>query len=542
MSSTGGEEFDVILREVGNRGKFQKRMLFLFVMPFLIFNPQQYNYFFMLGEPDHWCYVPGRDPHTTPEQWKSMTIPKNDDDYSSCKQFISPNSTDEVNCANGWVYSADTYKETAVLYYNWVCDDAYIVPIIYDLVYIGGAVGMMICGPLIDNVGRIPMIAVLTGIYFLFGTCSLLVDSSIAFMVLWFFRCLMNPACYNSVLILLTEYVVPEDRPPIQLALQLSWPFSTSILAFIAWATGGHWVTLGLITTVPFIYFVVIAKWTPESPRWLAARGKTERAENVIIKIATENNKPIPENLTERLTLSCQNQESPNINVFTLFKYPKQVFRIFCVICVDFAAFSTYEGSILNLNNVDGNVYLNFFILALMEIPGSLLGVYLLNKIGRRFSTFGFLLLAGFSCISAAFVPEDVTWAIVLFSGLGKLASAGLFMTFTTHITEIFPTPYRSIALTPSVITTNLASLALPWIIDLGKRNRILPFLIMSIGPLFTAMLYLFLPETHNKSLPQTIKDAQEFGNDQKFWSLNLTHIDHYTMTLENNKERQSSD
>ena len=172
MSATGGEEFDVILREVGTRGKFQKRMLFLFLLPYLLIYPQTYNYFFILGTPEHWCSVPGNN-NTSVDQWKTLTIPKTGDKYKSCHQFSSVNSTSEINCENGWIYSKETYRETAVSYYNWVCDDAYTVPLIYDLMYAAGALGFFICGPLMDNIGRIPVLVSLTTVYFIFGLACL---------------------------------------------------------------------------------------------------------------------------------------------------------------------------------------------------------------------------------------------------------------------------------------------------------------------------------------------------------------------------------
>ena len=95
-------------------------------------------------------------------------------------------------------------------------------------------------------------------------------------------------------------------------------------------------------------------------------------------------------------------------------------------------------------------------------------------------------------------------------------------MTYTVHQTEIFPTTYRSIAVTIPSILGQCMNILLPWILELRKTNPALPFIIVSILPFLTAPIYLCLPETHNKSLPQTIEEAELFGNDQKFWSYNI--------------------
>lgn len=51
-------EFEDILKQVGDYGRYQKRLLFLFLVPSsVIFSLLCMNTFFMLSEPDHWCTV-----------------------------------------------------------------------------------------------------------------------------------------------------------------------------------------------------------------------------------------------------------------------------------------------------------------------------------------------------------------------------------------------------------------------------------------------------------------------------------------------------
>ena len=44
--------------------------------------------------------------------------------------------------------------------------------------------------------------------------------------------------------------------------------------------------------------------------------------------------------------------------------------------------------------------------------------------------------------------------------------------------------------------------------------------LIIGTVSLVSAVLVLFLPETLGRNLPQTLQQGEDFGKEQKFWSL----------------------
>ena len=66
----------------------------------------------------------------------------------------------------------------------------------------------------------------------------------------------------------------------------------------------------------------------------------------------------------------------------------------------------------MNSGNLAGDFYFNFFLMALAEIPGLLIGLFVLDKIGRRYSNSGSMLLGGFACICTIFT--------VVYGGKGR--------------------------------------------------------------------------------------------------------------------------
>ena len=52
-----------------------------------------------------------------------------------------------------------------------------------------------------------------------------------------------------------------------------------------------------------------------------------------------------------------------------------------------------YYGLTLNVAALSGDVYLNTFLISAVEIPGSLLAMYTMDKIGRRITLGGSLII-----------------------------------------------------------------------------------------------------------------------------------------------------
>lgn len=178
-----------------------------------------------------------------------------------------------------------------------------------------------------------------------------------------------------------------------------------------------NWRHFLLVLYVPavlgFTYFWLI----PESLRWLHTQSRIKEMSKIILAAAKMNKKELSNktlDVLERETEidakqrenklgSTQDQASPSI--FVIFKSKKLLLRVancsFCWLTNTFV----YYGLSLNSVTLAGNKYYNFTFSNLIEIPAHLLALLLVNKIGRRWSMCGSLILAGLSCIATEFVP-----------------------------------------------------------------------------------------------------------------------------------------
>jgi len=96
-----------------------------------------------------------------------------------------------------------------------------------------------------------------------------------------------------------------------------------------------------------------------------------------------------------------------------------------------------YYGLSLNSINLSGNIYFNFILGCLIEIPGNTIAWIVINKIGRRYSLSISLLSCGIMCIAGCFVPEKVFWVQTLLFLAGKMAITSSFTVVYVYSGEI---------------------------------------------------------------------------------------------------------
>lgn len=124
-------EFEDILLEVGDSGRYQKQLILFFLLPYALLIPLfTMNIFFMLSVPQHWCSVPEvLNSNLTIEQQRQLISPPdkpechpycetclmydiNYTDYLSLGIYSIPNDTTTRPCNNGWEYDKTNFEST----------------------------------------------------------------------------------------------------------------------------------------------------------------------------------------------------------------------------------------------------------------------------------------------------------------------------------------------------------------------------------------------------------------------------------------------
>ncbi|OWK01934.1 hypothetical protein Celaphus_00019153, partial [Cervus elaphus hippelaphus] len=80
-----------------------------------------------------------------------------------------------------------------------------------------------------------------------------------------------------------------------------------------------------------------------------------------------------------------------------------------CTLILMFAWFTSavvYQGLVMRLGIIGGNLYIDFFISGVVELPGALLILLTIERFGRRLPFAASNVVAGVACLVTAFLPE----------------------------------------------------------------------------------------------------------------------------------------
>ncbi|XP_014677146.1 PREDICTED: organic cation transporter protein-like, partial [Priapulus caudatus] len=199
-----------------------------------------------------------------------------------------------------------------------------------------------------------------------------------------------------------------------------------------------------------------------------------------------------------------------------------------------FVVSMVYYGLSLNSVNLGSNPYLSFFLAGLVEIPAYLVVMYTLKRYGRRLSTSATMLASGISCLVTA-LPflQGYDELIVGLATFGKFCVSMTFSVVYLYSAEIYPTVVRNAGVGSNSVFARVGAILAPYISMLGTYSPTLPLVIFGIPAVIAGVLAMFLPETMDKVLPETLNDGEQFGRDQRFWQ--------FLPIKRNTKESQST-
>ncbi|XP_073927132.1 solute carrier family 22 member 3 isoform X7 [Castor canadensis] len=179
----------------------------------------------------------------------------------------------------------------------------------------------------------------------------------------------------------------------------------------------------------------------PESPRWLITRKQGDKALQILRRIAKCNGKYLSPNYSE---ITGTDEEISNPSFLDLVRTP-QMRK--CTLILMFAWFTSavvYQGLVMRLGIVGGNLHLDFLISGLVELPGALLILLSIERLGRRLPFAASNIVAGVACLVTAFLPEGLPWLRTTVATLGRLGITMAFEIVYLVNSELYPTTLRN--------------------------------------------------------------------------------------------------
>ena len=202
-----------------------------------------------------------------------------------------------------------------------------------------------------------------------------------------------------------------------------------------------------LVTSILFcLVFISLLLYplTPESPRWLLAVNKEKEARKVIQQMAKINKTSVPQLYSGKV--ESENVDTivtePQEKVSAIYLISRPGIAVTTVILslnwlvVDFC----YYGLSLNSVNMAGDIFVNFVLSAVVEIPAVVLGMVGMDWVGRVVMLVICQITGGVACILASLLRPPYVLPLSL---VGKFATSVVYLIVYLYTAEIYPTQLR---------------------------------------------------------------------------------------------------
>ena len=160
-----------------------------------------------------------------------------------------------------------------------------------------------------------------------------------------------------------------------------------------------------------------------------------------------------------------------------------------------------YYGILLAVDQLGGNLYMNFIILSLIDIPSNCLQAWSLQRFGRKATILPCMFIAGVACLSVAFTPSHASYDIMrtVLGIVGKFFIVFPFIGIFTWTSELYRTSLRSTAVGMFQLTMHVGAASAPFIAQgLCYVSPKAPYVLMGLMALLAACTGMYIPKTRN--------------------------------------------
>ncbi|KAK5646499.1 hypothetical protein RI129_004963 [Pyrocoelia pectoralis] len=523
-------DFDDMLLELGELGRYQIIMYTLMCIPLLFCGANNLSYVFTAGITNYRCVVPECDNLSDPvynAHWLEWAIPSNGKSATEyepeyCDRYVRnittsiyqecfPNTfTNQTERCHEWVFDNE---RSIVNDWNITClENQWMLSFVGTSNFAATMVGSGTFGALADRYGRKLIFIVCIVIMSVSGIVQVFSNGYIMFVILIFVKAFGASGIYPLAFIIGVEMVGRKKREVTGIILNYFFGVGQTLIALIAWMTK-DWVQLQLIISAPALIFIGYYWILPESVRWLLAKHRNVEAKAIVYRVAKYNNVVLSETLKEsfeEVNVQTVAEEVKILPVIvSMSKSRKLVIRFIIVFFIWIVDAFVYYGLSLFATSIGGDKYLNFALICLVEIPGYTFAWVCINKLGRKRTLACSLLISGITCCLTILVPADMHWAVILLFLIGKLAVTSAYSVSFVHTSEMLPTIIRSGGVGFASTIARVGALVASFVPLLGEYVAFLPMLLLGGCAIVAGLLALKLPETHGIKLPDRVIDAQ---------------------------------
>jgi len=337
--------------------------------------------------------------------------------------------------------------------------------------YVGQVIGGLLAGWLADKYGRVP---VMTGNLVLFALLSFACIFAQNYATLFALRFVQGIGLGGEVPIANTyvsEFAKSKRRGRFVLIQQLMFPIGLTTVGlvgiFVVPAFGWQWMFV--LGGLPILLAWPMLRALPESPRWLASRGRDEEADRTLARIEALVSRggalpPIPTDVAPAVASVGRFRD--------LFAgiYRKRTFSLwvlwFCAYGITYAMTGWLPSIMRTVYHEpvsQSNLY--GFVVNIAGLLVLLLAVFTIDRIGRKAAFAGGFLLAAVPLFAAAVVPNLSALGLATLATLAFAAMSMIPGSLGMYTAENYPNHLRAIGNGATSVSQRLSSVISPYLV-----------------------------------------------------------------------------
>jgi MFS transporter, putative metabolite:H+ symporter len=388
------------------------------------------------------------------------------------------------------------------------------IGLLISIGYAGQVCGGILSGWLAEKYGRVPLMVANIVLFSVMSLCCILAQN---FSVLLSLRFLQGIGLGGEVPIAnsyINEFAKSTERGRFVLLQQLMFPVGLTTVAlvgtFVVPALGWQWMFV--LGGLPVLLALPMIRVLPESPRWLASRGRDEEADRVLTRIealvSSNGARPLPPIPTGVAPAVASVSRFRDLFAGIYLKRTLSLWVLwFCAYLITYAMtgwLPSIMRTVYHLPVSQSNLY--GFILNITGLLVLLFAAFRIDRIGRKLAFSVGFLLAAVPLFAAALTPNLGPLAVVTLATLAFAAMGMIPGSLGMYTAENYPNHLRAIGSGASSISQRLSSVLGPYLVGMilpgyGVGGVFGMFAIFAvIGGISCA---LFSTETAGKTLEQ---------------------------------------
>jgi putative MFS transporter len=372
--------------------------------------------------------------------------------------------------------------------------------LVISALFLGMIPGSLVWGSIADRIGRRRTCTLSFATY---GVITLISSVAPNYEILMVAR-LLSGFAFAGVFAITFPYfeeLLPvRNRGRAAVFLASGWPIGVLAAVGVAALVGDHgWRVVVVVSAAASLWALVVRRWVPESPYWLAQQGRSDEAYDSLAHLGATD-------LDRSHILTVPDLKAGS--VIAMFKGPLGRITVIQV-AVNFLfswgywGLQTWLPTLLQERGLSASSSLGFVaISAVFMIPGYVSAALLTGRFGRKKVFIVYVLAAaagGLYFASADTLTE-------LYAGIFALSffSLGAWGVWDTWIGELYPSPVRGMGYSLGVFGQRVANTVAPSLVGLllahasGFSSTVI---FIDLFLVATALLGLVLPETEGKEL-----------------------------------------